>query len=221
MLLYRPVGLLELRLMHASALKAFPPRLPEQPIFYPVLNREYARQIASEWNTKSAPFAGYVTEFEVQDAYLARFEAHIVGGRQHEELWVPAEELAEFNRHLLSQIRVVEAHFGKDFQGLPAENTALKGKTAIEQFVWLAAAFEQKPLEAAAELKANSAAVFLHFPFWPSTTSAPGASLPVCAKRRSPRSKNPGPCPSPIFTWGSHKQKRSAQTRRLSGKYLK
>lgn len=44
--LYRPVGLFELRLIQASDFTGFPPRLPEQPIFYPVLNRDYAEQIA-------------------------------------------------------------------------------------------------------------------------------------------------------------------------------
>ena len=50
--LYRPVGLTEMKLILDLNLKAFPPRLPEQPIFYPVLNKQYADQIASEWNTK-------------------------------------------------------------------------------------------------------------------------------------------------------------------------
>jgi len=30
---------------------AFPPRLPEQPIFYPVTNEKYAAEIASKWST--------------------------------------------------------------------------------------------------------------------------------------------------------------------------
>lgn len=71
MILYHPVGLEELRLIYESGLREFPPRLPEQPIFYPVLNLEYAQQIARDWNTKSRHFAGYVTRFEVEDAYIA------------------------------------------------------------------------------------------------------------------------------------------------------
>ncbi len=50
--LFRPVGQNELNLIKESGYKAFPPRLPEQPIFYPVLNEEYATQIARDWNTK-------------------------------------------------------------------------------------------------------------------------------------------------------------------------
>ena len=53
MIFYRPVLLHELRLIFENGLTAFPPRLPEQPIFYPVLNIDYARQIALDWNTKS------------------------------------------------------------------------------------------------------------------------------------------------------------------------
>ena len=45
--LYRPVGAEELRLIEASGMRAFPPRLPEQPIFYPVTNEAYAVQIAN------------------------------------------------------------------------------------------------------------------------------------------------------------------------------
>ncbi len=40
--LYRPVGPKELDLIAASGYREFPPRLPEQPIFSPVLVREYA-----------------------------------------------------------------------------------------------------------------------------------------------------------------------------------
>jgi hypothetical protein len=43
--LYRPVGQKELDLIRELEYRAFPPRLPEQPIFYPVLNQEYAAQI--------------------------------------------------------------------------------------------------------------------------------------------------------------------------------
>ncbi|MDQ3711150.1 MAG: hypothetical protein M3388_02900 [Acidobacteriota bacterium] len=38
MWLYRPVGLKELELIYDSGFSEFPPRLPHQPFFYPVLN---------------------------------------------------------------------------------------------------------------------------------------------------------------------------------------
>lgn len=104
--LFRPVGPAELELIAASGWRSFPPRLPEQPIFYPVLNEEYAAQIAERWNVKDSG-AGYVTAFDVDAEYVARFDVKQVGGREHLELWVPAEDLAEFNEHIVGLIRVV------------------------------------------------------------------------------------------------------------------
>jgi hypothetical protein len=113
MLLFRPVGPKELELIAASGYTAFPPRLPEQPIFYPVLNFEYAAQIARDWNATTPPdYAGFVTRFAVDDAYAARFEVHVVGAAIHAELWVPAGELAEFNRHIQGIIEVVAEYRG-------------------------------------------------------------------------------------------------------------
>jgi hypothetical protein len=48
MRLFRPIGLNELRLIFATEMTAFPPRLPEQPIFNPVLNASYAIKIARD-----------------------------------------------------------------------------------------------------------------------------------------------------------------------------
>ena len=109
MILYRPVGEAELELIRQSGYTAFPPRLPGQPIFYPVLNRRYAEEIAEKWNTKDAAsgFKGYVTEFEVEDGYAKRYPAQTVGASHHQELWVPAEELDAFNSHIVGEIRVV------------------------------------------------------------------------------------------------------------------
>lgn len=109
--LYRPVGPKELALIKASGMKAFPPRLPEQPIFYPVLNEEYATQIARDWNVRDSG-SGYVMRFAVRTDYLAKFKVETVGSRVHQELWVPAEELEEFNRNIVGDIDVI-ASFGK------------------------------------------------------------------------------------------------------------
>jgi hypothetical protein len=105
--LYRPVGPAELQLIEASGWKAFPPRLPEQPIFYPVMNEEYAVQIARDWNVPASG-SGFVTRFDVDAEFLARYPEQVVGGQQHRELWVPAEELAEFNRHIVGLIEVTQ-----------------------------------------------------------------------------------------------------------------
>lgn len=108
--LYRPVGQAELDLIEKSGWKEFPPRLPIQPIFYPVLNLEYARKIARDWNTNDAAsgFVGYVTAFEVQADFLDRYDIQTVGGSIHREYWIPAEDLAAFNAAIVGPIRVVE-----------------------------------------------------------------------------------------------------------------
>ncbi|MDQ4125575.1 MAG: hypothetical protein M3134_08250 [Actinomycetota bacterium] len=107
--LYRPVGQGELDLIAATGFAAFPPRLPHQPIFYPVLTEQYADQIARDWNTvdELSGFVGYVTRFRVEREYLERFDVQQVGGRQHLEYWVPAEELDDFNAHIVGPIEVV------------------------------------------------------------------------------------------------------------------
>jgi hypothetical protein len=104
-LLYRPVNQQELDLIAASGWTAFPPRLPEQPIFYPVLNEEYAMQISRDWNV---PYygVGYVVRFAVDADYLKQFRVENVGDAIHNELWVPAEQLAEFNQHIRGLIEV-------------------------------------------------------------------------------------------------------------------
>ena len=112
--LFRPVGKNELALIENSEFTAFPPRLPEQPIFYPVLNEEYATQIARDWNAKyNADKLGYVTKFEVQKEFLDNYETKIVGGKTHEEYWIPAEDLAEFNRNIVGKIEVIAEFRGK------------------------------------------------------------------------------------------------------------
>lgn len=104
--LYRPVGPTELRLIRESGWRAFPPRLPGQPIFYPVLNEDYAVQIARDWNVPESG-SGYVTRFEVDAGYLAQFEEHTVGASIHKELWIPADQLLAFNAHIVGLIEVV------------------------------------------------------------------------------------------------------------------
>jgi hypothetical protein len=105
--LYRPVGPRELELIRASGWRHFPPRLPEQPIFYPVTNREYAAQIARDWNVKESG-AGFVTQFDVDATYLGQFSVQKVGGNIHTEYWIPAEALPEFNAHIVGVIAVIE-----------------------------------------------------------------------------------------------------------------
>ena len=166
MILYRPVGLQELELIYDSGMKAFPARLPQQPIFYPVLDLEYARQTASEWNAKRGEFAGYVTQFNVEEQYISQFETHTVGSSEHQEFWIQAEEMEIFNQHIMGHIKVLEAHFGDAFQGFVPEKFGMQGKNAVEQFTLLANSYVYSRMDFYLEIKRNHKAVFLNYPFW-------------------------------------------------------
>ena len=104
--LFRPVGLYELALMWDQGMREFPPRLPHQPIFYPVANIDYARQIARDWNARDGN-SGYVTRFQVRSDFLDNYQVQRVGSSIHEEYWIPAEELEEFNRNIVGKIEVI------------------------------------------------------------------------------------------------------------------
>ena len=130
--LFRPVGIQELQKICALEWKAFPPRLPEQPIFYPVTNREYAVKIARDWNTKDSHsgYCGFVTSFWVDAEYLRPFKKQQVGTRVHQEYWIPAESLPEFNRHIIGGIQLEAAFYGAHYHGprfdIPGEIENLK-----------------------------------------------------------------------------------------------
>jgi hypothetical protein len=104
--LYRPTGPQELELVRASGFKRWPPRLPEQPIFYPVTNEEYAVQIAQRWNVKDSG-VGYVTRFQVLKPFMDRFPLEKVGGKEHTEWWIPAEQLEEMNDNIIGLIEIM------------------------------------------------------------------------------------------------------------------
>ena len=122
-ILYRPVGQRELDLIAESGWSGFPPRLPEQPIFYPVLNEPYAMQIARDWNTKdpASGYAGYVTRFAVRADFLAAYEIKTVGAFEHQEYWIAAEDLSAFNAALVGPIEVIASFSGREATGAPAD----------------------------------------------------------------------------------------------------
>jgi ADP-ribose pyrophosphatase len=119
--LYRPVSLTELELIRDSGLRRFPPRRENQPIFYPVLTREYAQQIAHQWNTKDPEGrptqVGFVVAFDLPAEFLRRFEERRVGSPLHRELWVPSEQLESLNDNICGDIRIVDVYYGEDYQG--------------------------------------------------------------------------------------------------------
>jgi hypothetical protein len=87
-------------------MRAFPPRLPEQPIFYPVLSEEYAVKIARDWNVPASG-TGYVTRFDVRRNFLDNYSVQRAGGSAHLEYWIPAEEMNAFNEAIVGEIEVV------------------------------------------------------------------------------------------------------------------
>ncbi len=111
-ILYRPVGFGELELIRKSGGNKFPPRLPEQPIFYPVMNEEYAVQISEQWNVP-AYGSGFVMKFLINKEYVQKFDVQNVGGEIHNELWVPSEELEEFNNNIVGLIEVTKEFYRK------------------------------------------------------------------------------------------------------------
>ncbi len=173
--LFRPIGLPELALLWEAGMQGFPPRLDEQPIFYPVLNLEYARQIARDWNApdQNSGFAGFVTKFEVSSTYLSRYEVHTAGSSAHREYWIPAREMNSFNKAISGLVTVEEAFFGPEFTGFIAEEHRFKGLPALEQFAALSAIVDFA--EFMAEVSANRKAVYLDCLFWLKTSlSDPG-----------------------------------------------
>ena len=80
--------------------------MPDQPIFYPVTNEAYAAQIAREWNVKASG-VGFVTRFLVKKNFMEKYRVEKVGGSNHTEWWIPAEELEEMNATIVGLIEVV------------------------------------------------------------------------------------------------------------------
>jgi hypothetical protein len=104
--LWRPIGPKELELIRQSGMRVFPPRLREQPIFYPVLTEEYAAKIARDWNVPASG-SGFVTRFQIKRSFIDHYDVREAGGRSHLEYWIPAEDLDAFNAAIVGLIEVV------------------------------------------------------------------------------------------------------------------
>lgn len=107
--LWRPTGPQELALVEASGWTAWPPRLPDQPSFYPVLNEDYAIRIARDWNVKASG-AGHVTPFGVLSSFLDRDQVHQVGGQTIPEYWIPVEDLPARNEAIVGRIEMIASY---------------------------------------------------------------------------------------------------------------
>ncbi|WP_312991314.1 ADP-ribosylation/crystallin J1 [Chryseobacterium flavum] len=116
--LYRPVGEKEMILIMESEFKSFPPRLEWQPVFYPVLDESYASEIAEKWNTRdeAGNYLGFVTQFDVHEKVADQYPVQNVGARNHNELWIPSEELENFNKAIVGKIKVTKVFIGNDFE---------------------------------------------------------------------------------------------------------
>ena len=104
--LWRPVGPAELDLIRESGMREFPPRLPDQPVFYPVLSEAYAAKIARDWNVPASG-AGFVTRFQVKRSFIERYSVQPAGGVSHSEYWIPAQDMGAFNAAIVGEIEVV------------------------------------------------------------------------------------------------------------------
>lgn len=163
--LYRPIGLRELELILNSDSKGYPPRLDWQPIFYPVLNFQYAAQIASEWNAPDefSGYVGFVTEFDIDAEYVSKFNVENVGSFEHNELWVPSEELAEFNNHIVGRIQVSKAFYGEKYIGKIENTLSLKENTAAEQFDKISQLIDNQLVET---VTSERNAIFINYAYW-------------------------------------------------------
>ncbi len=110
--MYRPTGPDELELVEQSGFRRWPPRLPGQPIFYPVTNQKYAEEIARKWNVPDSG-SGFVARFLVRKAFVDRYEVRTVGASHHAEWWIPADALDELNENIVGRIEVI-ARFGPE-----------------------------------------------------------------------------------------------------------
>lgn len=72
-------------------------------------------ELARDWNTKDefSGYVGYVMEFEIKDDFISNYDVHIVGGNIHQEYWIPANELEEFNDNIIGYIKVIDKYSGK------------------------------------------------------------------------------------------------------------
>lgn len=108
--LYRPIGPGQLRAIESTNWQRFPPRLPGQKYFYPLLHESFAHRIAREWHLDRSG-AGFVTEFMVDREYLEEFSVFVVGGPEHKEYRIPARELSRFNDNIVGDINLVARYY--------------------------------------------------------------------------------------------------------------
>jgi hypothetical protein len=102
---WRPVGPLELELIKKANMRAFPPRLPDQPIFYAVLSEEYAVKIARDWNVPASG-SGFVTRFQVRRSFLDNYSVQKARRLGSPGILDPCGRYGSFNQAIVGEISV-------------------------------------------------------------------------------------------------------------------
>ncbi|HWS36466.1 MAG TPA: ADP-ribosylation/crystallin J1 [Actinoplanes sp.] len=104
--LWRPAGPRELDLIRASGWRRWPPVPLERLYFYPILSESFAVTGAQHW-TSSDSGVRYVLRIHVETDFVGRYSTRSFGGSAAPMLWVPAEDMDEFNAHVVGLIEVV------------------------------------------------------------------------------------------------------------------
>ncbi len=105
--------------------------------------------------------------FNIKNGYAGKFQKEIVRGKQHEELWIPAEELVEFNNNIIGHIDVIAAYFGEGFVGSPPETGFTnKSATADEYLQLLLNTFEYNSMDFRGSVVMNYKSVFCNYAYW-------------------------------------------------------
>jgi len=104
--MYRPTGPEEYQLIADSGFTKWPPRLEGQPIFYPVTNEKYAREITEQWNIRDSG-VGYVFKFLVEKSFVEGYNVEKVGGKDHTEWWIPSEKMDDLNKAIVGKIKMI------------------------------------------------------------------------------------------------------------------
>jgi hypothetical protein len=60
-------------------------------------------------------YCGIVTAFDVEANFISKYESQNVGGEIHNELWIPSNELEEFNNNIVGTIKIVNVFFGENY----------------------------------------------------------------------------------------------------------
>ncbi|MCL2859318.1 MAG: hypothetical protein FWF46_01845 [Oscillospiraceae bacterium] len=169
MKLYKPVGLFEMEKILESDGNGFPDRLPEQPIFYPVVNYSYAIQIAEKWNKDNynSGFSGYVTEFNIADEYIKNYEIHCVGDKNCKEYWIPSNQLAVFNQNITDKIKIIEAFYGEQYNGIkPSGLSSFKEEKINNQFNLLKNTLSYNPFDFSCTVFVEWELINLNLLYW-------------------------------------------------------